>query len=122
LVQPCFLINHPIEVSPLAKSFFEDHSRTQRFQVLAAGSELGNGFSELNDPLDQRERFEEQMKLRESGDKEAQMIDEDFIEALEYGMPPTAGFGLSERFFSFIVDRPVRETVFFPATKNTDKP
>ena len=120
LIQPCFLINHPIEVSPLAKSFFEDHSRTQRFQILVAGSELGNGFSELNDPLDQRERFEEQMKLRESGDKEAQMIDNDFIEALEYGMPPTAGFGLSERFFSFIVDRPVRETVFFPETKNNN--
>ncbi|MCX6737763.1 MAG: lysine--tRNA ligase [Candidatus Parcubacteria bacterium] len=120
LTQPCFLINHPIEVSPLAKSFFEDHGRTQRFQILVSGAELGNGFSELNDPLDQRERFEEQMKLRESGDKEAQMIDDDFIEALEYGMPPTAGFGLSERFFSFIVDRPVRETTFFPATKNSD--
>ncbi|MCX6737454.1 MAG: lysine--tRNA ligase, partial [Candidatus Parcubacteria bacterium] len=120
LTQPCFLINHPIEVSPLAKSFFEDHSRTQRFQILVCGAELGNGFSELNDPLDQRERFGEQMKLREKGDKEAQMIDDDFIEALEYGMPPTAGFGLSERFFSFIVDRPVRETIFFPATKNSD--
>lgn len=120
LVQPCFLVNHPIEVSTLAKSFFEDHNRTQRFQILVCGAELGNGFSELNDPLDQRERFEEQMKLRESGDKEAQMIDDDFIEALEYGMPPTAGFGLSERFFSFIVDRPVRETIFFPATKNND--
>jgi len=75
---------------------------------------LGNGFSELNDPLDQRSRFEEQQKLRDAGDQEAQMIDEDFITALEYGMPPTAGFGMSERLFAFLMDKPARECVFFP--------
>ena len=81
------------------------------------GSELGKGFSELNDPLDQRSRFEEQVKLREAGDKEAQRMDEDFVEALEYGMPPTAGFAYSERLFSFFVDKPIREVVFFPIMK-----
>ena len=84
---------------------------------MAGGSELGKGFSELNDPMDQRERFEEQSRLREAGDKEAQRMDEDFVEALEYGMPPTAGFGVSERLFAFITDRSVRETVFFPLMK-----
>jgi len=84
---------------------------------VAGGTELGKGFSELNDPLDQRQRFEEQSELREKGDKEAQRMDEDFVEALEYGMPPTAGFGMSERFFAFIMDKPVREVVFFPLMK-----
>jgi lysyl-tRNA synthetase class 2 len=83
-------------------------------QIIVAGSELGNGFSELNDPADQRARFEEQAKLREAGDSEAMMLDEDFITALEYGMPPAAGFGFSERLFSFIMDKPIREAVLFP--------
>lgn len=115
---PIFLINHPVEVSPLAKRQAQDPDRVQRFQIIVGGSELGNGFSELNDPADQRARFEEQMKLREAGDTEAQMLDEDFITALEYGMPPAAGFGFSERLFSFIVDKAVRETVIFPPMKN----
>ncbi len=88
--------------------------RVERFQIVAYGTELGKGFSELNDPADQRERFAEQAKLREAGDAEAQMLDEDFVKALEYGMPPTAGFGMSERFFAVLMDKPVRETVFFP--------
>ena len=89
----------------------------QSLQVVAGGTELGKGFSELNDPIDQRERFEAQMKLREAGDKEAQVMDEDFVEALEYGMPPTAGFGISERLFSVLMDKPIRETFFFPTMK-----
>ncbi len=117
LIQPCFLINPPIEIEPLAKRDPKNPKEVQRMNILAAGTELGKGFSELNDPLDQRERFEAQMKLRESGDKEAQMLDEDFVEALEYGMPPAAGFGLSERLFAVIMDKSIRETVFFPPMK-----
>jgi lysyl-tRNA synthetase class 2 len=107
-------------MSPLAKADPKDSSRVLRFQVLAAGSELGNGWAELNDPEDQRKRFEEQVKLREAGDKEAQRLDEDFIEAMEYGMPPTAGYGLSERLFSVLVDKPIRETVFFPSMRRKE--
>lgn len=114
LIEPGFLVLPPVDVEPLAKRWPEDPNRVERFQVIAGGTELGKGFSELNDPIDQRQRFEEQTKLREAGDKEAQRLDEDFIEALEYGMPPTAGFGMSERFFAFIMNKPVRETVFFP--------
>ncbi len=117
LIQPMFVINHPVEVEPLAKRLEANTGNVQRMQVLAMGSELGKGFSELNDPLDQRERFEEQQKLRDAGDAEAQMMDEDFVEALEYGMPPAAGFGISERLFAMLVDRPVREMVFFPTMK-----
>ncbi|MBI2097147.1 MAG: lysine--tRNA ligase [Candidatus Sungbacteria bacterium] len=114
LTNPSFLINPPVEVEPLAKRLASDKSRVERVQVMACGTELGKGFSELNDPLDQRQRFLEQETLRRTGDAEAQRLDEDFIEALEYGMPPTAGFGFSERLFAVIMDKPVRETVFFP--------
>jgi lysyl-tRNA synthetase class 2 len=117
LIQPSFLINLPVEISPLAKRLPKAPHLTQRILVMAGGAELGNGFSELNDPLDQRERFVEQERLRKKGDEEAQMFDTDFIEALEYGMPPTAGFGLSERLFSFLMDKPIRETVFFPTMR-----
>ncbi len=92
----------------------------ERFQVVACGTELGKGFSELNDPIDQRARFEEQMKLREKGDKEAQMLDEEFLITLEYGMPPTAGFGISERLFAILMDKPVRECVIFPLMRKKD--
>jgi lysyl-tRNA synthetase class 2 len=114
LIEPCFLINPPVEIEPLAKKNPENPKEVLRMQILAAGTELGKGFSELNDPLDQRARFEEQMMLRAAGDKEAQMLDEDFLEALEYGMPPAAGFGLSERLFAVIMDKSIRETVIFP--------
>ena len=120
MFQPCFLINPPVEIEPLAKKDPKNPKEVQRMQILAAGTELGKGFSELNDPIDQRERFEAQMKLRESGDKEAQMLDEDFVEALEYGMPPAAGFGLSERLFAVIMDKSIRETVFFPPMKENE--
>lgn len=114
LIEPCFLVNPPVEVEPLAKRHPKNPKVVERFQIVAAGTELGKGFSELNDPEDQRERFEEQMKLRKAGDKEAQHLDEEFLEALEYGMPPAAGFGVSERLFAVLMDRPIRETVFFP--------
>jgi lysyl-tRNA synthetase class 2 len=117
LIQPCILVGHPIEVSPLSKRDPRDPKKVLRMQVVAGGSELCNAFSELNDPIDQRSRFEEQMKLREAGDNEAQMLDEDFVEALEYGMPPAFGFGFSERFFAFLVNKSVRETVIFPPMK-----
>ncbi len=118
LIQPCFLVGHPLLVSPLAKKDPKNSKKTLRVQPVACASELGNGFSELNDPIDQRERFETQMKLREAGDKEAQMIDEDFLEALEYGMPPAFGFGMSERLFAIIMNRSMRETVIFPPVRN----
>jgi lysyl-tRNA synthetase class 2 len=107
LIQPCFLINPPVDIEPLAKRSEKDPNIVERFQVMAGGTELGKGFSELNDPIDQRKRFEEQAKLREAGDKEAQMLDEEFLIALEYGMPPTAGFGISERFFAVLMNKPV---------------
>ncbi len=119
LVRPQFLVNHPVDVSPLAKRDPNDPSRVQRLQVLMAGSEVGNGFAELNDPLDQRARFEEQQRLREAGDREAQMLDEEFLEALEYGMPPTAGFGVGiDRWFMFLTNSPtIRDVVAFPLTR-----
>lgn len=114
LVEPCFLINPPVEIEPLAKRHPENPAVVERFQIVACGTELGKGFSELNDPDDQRARFEEQMKLRAAGDAEAQYLDEDFLEALQYGMPPAGGFGVSERLFAILMDMPIRETVFFP--------
>jgi lysyl-tRNA synthetase class 2 len=111
---PGFLVGVPVAVSPLAKRDEKNPELTQRFQPIIAGSELGNGYSELNDPIDQAERFNEQQKLREAGDDEAQMHDYDFVEALEYGMPPTCGFGLSERVFSFLMNKPARECQIFP--------
>jgi lysyl-tRNA synthetase class 2 len=120
LVQPCFLVGHPLEVSPLAKIDPENPRRTLRFQPIAGKSELGNGFAELNDPMDQRRRFEEQMRLRAAGDKEGMMLDEDFIQALEYGLPPACGFGMSERLFAVLMNRSVRETVIFPPMKEKE--
>ncbi len=114
LVQPCFLTGTPIIVSPLAKASPENPDIAERFQIVACGTELGNGFSELNDPDEQRRRFEAQMALRAKGDNEAMLLDEDFLNALSHGLPPTAGFGMSERVFAVLVDRPIRETVFFP--------
>jgi lysyl-tRNA synthetase class 2 len=116
-IQPIFLINPPVELVPLAKRMPQNPKVVERMQVVACGTELGNGFSEANDPIDQRERFEEQMRLREKGDREAQRLDEEFLEALEYGMPPASGFGFSERFFAVLMDKSVRETVFFPPMK-----
>jgi lysyl-tRNA synthetase class 2 len=127
---PVFLVNHPKIVSPLAKSMPENPELTERFQIIIAGSEVGNGYSELNNPIDQRERFEAQQKFLEEGDREAMMPDWEFVEMLEYGMPPTCGFGFGEMLFAFLVDRPIRETQIFPlmkpkldaSDKKSDKP
>jgi len=117
LLGPGFLINLPVDVSPLAKRSEKNPKMVLRFQPIIAGSELGNGYSELNDPLDQAKRLEEQQKFRNKGDEEAQMYDKDFVEALEYGMPPTCGFGVSERLFSFLMGKPARECQIFPLMK-----
>jgi lysyl-tRNA synthetase class 2 len=111
---PGFLINVPVMMEPLAKRSDKNPNIVERFQVIVAGSELGKGFSELNDPIDQLSRFNDQAKLREAGDEEAQMKDDEFVEALEYGMPPTCGFGMSERAFSFLMNKTVRECQIFP--------
>jgi len=114
---PGFLVGTPIDISPLAKRDEANPELSQRFQVIVAGSELGNGYSELNDPADQAERFEEQSKLRKAGDEEAQMFNHEFVEALEHGMPPTCGFGFSERVFSFLMNKSARECQIFPLMK-----
>lgn len=122
---PAFLVRQPKFISPLAKSTPEDVELTERFQIIIAGSELGNGYSEINDPVDQLERFKEQENARLAGDDESQMLDIDFVEMLEYGMPPTSGFGLSERLFWFLEDVSAREGTFFPLMReeieNTSK-
>lgn len=119
IIQPTILFNHPLAVSPLAKIDPKHPKRTERLQILLLGAEVGNAFSELNDPIDQRRRFEEQVKMREAGDKEAQMLDEDFIRALEHGMPPTGGYGGGiERLFMYLTNQPsIRHVVFFPTMK-----
>ena len=121
---PAFLINHPILVAPLAKEEGKS-GKVQMFQPIIAGSEIGKGYSELNDPIDQRKRFEEQKKLIESGDEEAMMSDWDFVEMLEHGMPPTCGFGFGDRLFAVLAGKPLRETQMFPLMKpkvdKTDK-
>jgi lysyl-tRNA synthetase, class II len=115
---PAFLVNQPKFISPLAKSHKDKEELTERFQPIIAGSELGNGYSEINNPLDQLDRFLEQQALREEGDDEAHMLDIDFVEMLEYGMPPTSGYGHSERIFWFMEDVTAREGTFFPQMRN----
>lgn len=114
---PGFLINVPVEMEPLAKRDEKNPELVQRYQIILAGSEVGKGYSELNDPIDQAERFAAQQKLRDAGDTEAQMYDTDFVEALEHGMPPTTGFGVSERLFAFLENKPIRECTLFPLMK-----
>jgi lysyl-tRNA synthetase class 2 len=114
---PAFLVGHPKLVSPLSKARAGNPLLTERFQPILAGSELGNGFSELNDPIDQEMRFKIQEALIERGDEEAMMPDWEFVEMLEHGMPPTCGFGCGERLFSFLAGLPIRETQLFPLLK-----
>jgi lysyl-tRNA synthetase class 2 len=111
---PVWLINTPKFISPLSKTNPDNDNSTQRFQPIVAGSELGNGFSELNDPVDQLDRFVEQQQLRDSGDEEAMMLDIDFVEMLEYGVPPACGWGYSERVFWVFEGVSAREGVPFP--------
>ncbi|MBS3076449.1 lysine--tRNA ligase, partial [Candidatus Pacearchaeota archaeon] len=120
LAGPGFLVGQPVEVSPLAKRMIDDKRKVEQFQVIIAGSEVGNGYSELNDPIDQEKRFEHQMEMKNAGDSEAQDHDKDFVEALKYGMPPTCGFGVSERLFGFLVGKPLRECVIFPLMRPKD--
>ena len=117
---PYWLVEEPLSLSPLAKKSSENPLVTERFHPIIAGTEMGNGFSELNDPLDQLQRFKEQQAARDAGDDEAQMLDMDFVEMLEYGMPPACGWGNSERNFWLLEGVPGREAVPFPMMKSKD--
>ena len=114
---PAFLVNHPELISPLAKVSPKYAGKVERFQPIIGGSEVGNGYSELNDPLDQRKRFEKQQAMLAEGDDEAMMPDWEFVEMLEHGMPPTCGFGFGERLFAFLENKPIREVQYFPFMK-----
>jgi lysyl-tRNA synthetase class 2 len=116
LVQPTFIYEYPIEMSPLSKASPEDPGVAERFELYIAGMEVANGYSELNDPVDQRRRFEAQIEAREQGDDEAHSMDEDYIRALSYGMPPTAGEGIGvDRLVMLLTNsRTIRDVILFP--------
>ena len=116
---PAFVVNHPKIIAPLSK-LNPDGITTQKFQPIIGGSEVGNGYSELNDPIDQKERFEAQGKMIEAGNEEAMMPDLEFVEMLEYGMPPTCGFGFGERLFAILAGKPIRELQTFPFMRPRD--
>ena len=123
-IQPTFITDYPKEMSPLCKEHRDNPELTERFELMVCGKEIANAYSELNDPIDQRERFEDQLKLSEKGDDEAMFIDQDFIRALEYGMPPTSGMGIGmDRLIMFLTNnQSIQEVLFFPQMKPEKKP